>query len=181
MSPLTCAPSRSKCRSGGRGSCPKFSDPIGSIGLRGGGEGGSTGTTTKKTMTTPSPPGGRGAGEATGVSLKSPSSSQSRTRSSASSTRSKRLDPDLVFTRDGDSFLLPYLVARAAVNGVADRLSIDRDGSVLELPAEEGHVLLQLRQDPVQALSDEAPREGPPRRVELLRLQGERASTASTR
>ena len=50
----------------------------------------------------------------------------------------KKLDPDLVFTSDGDSFVLPYLAARAAANGISDRLSIDRDGSVLEAPAKKG-------------------------------------------
>ncbi len=49
-----------------------------------------------------------------------------------------RLDPDLVFTSDGDSFVLPYLVARAAANGVADRLRIDRDGNALEAPQRKG-------------------------------------------
>jgi DNA polymerase I len=50
----------------------------------------------------------------------------------------RRLDPDLVFTSDGDAFVLPYLVSRAAANGIADRLRIDRDGSVLEAPAKKG-------------------------------------------
>jgi DNA polymerase elongation subunit (family B) len=46
----------------------------------------------------------------------------------------RRLDPDLIFTSDGDSFVLPYLVARAAANGIADRLRMDRDGRALEAP-----------------------------------------------
>ena len=50
----------------------------------------------------------------------------------------KRLDPDFIFTDDGDAFVLPYLVTRAGAIGVADRLSIDRDGSVLSLPAKKG-------------------------------------------
>src|SRR6267143_5207101 len=50
----------------------------------------------------------------------------------------RRLDPDLVFTNDGDAFVLPYLVGRAAANGVADRLKMDRDGNVLEVPAKKG-------------------------------------------
>jgi DNA polymerase-2 len=49
-----------------------------------------------------------------------------------------KLDPDLVFTRDGDAFVLPYLVARAVANGIAEKLVIDRDGSVLEAPAKKG-------------------------------------------
>jgi DNA polymerase, archaea type len=50
----------------------------------------------------------------------------------------RKLDPDLVFTSDGDSFVLPYLAARAAANGIPDRLRIDRDESVLEAPAKKG-------------------------------------------
>ena len=43
-----------------------------------------------------------------------------------------------MFTSDGDSFVLPYLASRAAANGVAQRLVIDRDGTVLEAPAKKG-------------------------------------------
>lgn len=50
----------------------------------------------------------------------------------------RRLDPDLIFTSDGDAFVLPYLVARAAANGISERLKIDRDGGVLEAPAKKG-------------------------------------------
>ncbi|HVC26784.1 MAG TPA: DNA polymerase domain-containing protein [Nitrososphaerales archaeon] len=50
----------------------------------------------------------------------------------------RKLDPDLVFTSDGDAFVLPYLAARAAANGIAEKLRIDRDGSVLEAPAKKG-------------------------------------------
>ena len=50
----------------------------------------------------------------------------------------RRLDPDLIFTNDGDAFVLPYLVGRAATNGIADRLRIDRDGIVLKAPAKKG-------------------------------------------
>lgn len=49
-----------------------------------------------------------------------------------------KADPDLVFTSDGDAFVLPYLVSRAAANGIAERLIIDRDGTVLEAPAKKG-------------------------------------------
>ena len=86
----------------------------------------------------------------------------------------KRLDPDIIFTDDGDAFVLPYLVSRAQINGVADRLKIDRDGKRPGTAGKEGVVVLQLRQDLVQAIRDEAPRKGPPRHDELLRLQGER-------
>jgi len=50
----------------------------------------------------------------------------------------KRADPDFILSRDGDTFLLPYLVKRAEANGVADRLTLDRDGTVLRLPSKEG-------------------------------------------
>jgi len=48
------------------------------------------------------------------------------------------VDPDFILTTDGDTFLLPYLIARAEANGVADRLTLDRDGTVLKLPSKEG-------------------------------------------
>ncbi|MDV3294143.1 MAG: hypothetical protein LYZ70_07715, partial [Nitrososphaerales archaeon] len=48
------------------------------------------------------------------------------------------LDPDFVTTRDGDTFLFPYLIKRAEVNGVSEQLSLDRDGTVLRLPTKKG-------------------------------------------
>jgi len=50
----------------------------------------------------------------------------------------KAADPDFILTTDGDTFLLPYLVERAEANGVADRLTLGRDGTTLRLPAREG-------------------------------------------
>ena len=50
----------------------------------------------------------------------------------------KKLDPDLLTTRDGDTFLLPYLVRRAQVSGVSEQFSLDRDGTVLGLPTKKG-------------------------------------------
>ncbi|MHB8674809.1 MAG: DNA polymerase domain-containing protein, partial [Candidatus Limnocylindrales bacterium] len=50
----------------------------------------------------------------------------------------RRLDPDLIFTSDGDAFVLPYLVSRAAANGISERLVIDREGGALEAPAKKG-------------------------------------------
>jgi DNA polymerase elongation subunit (family B) len=50
----------------------------------------------------------------------------------------KAADPDFILTRDGDTFLFPYLVRRAQANDVAESLSLDRDGTVLKLPAREG-------------------------------------------
>jgi DNA polymerase elongation subunit (family B) len=39
----------------------------------------------------------------------------------------KNLDPDVILTRGGDSYLFPYLVRRASVNGVLDMLVLSRD------------------------------------------------------
>jgi DNA polymerase-2 len=50
----------------------------------------------------------------------------------------KVADPDFVITRDGDTFLLPYLVKRAEANGVADRFTLDRDGTLLKIPEKGG-------------------------------------------
>ncbi len=50
----------------------------------------------------------------------------------------KRADPDFVVTKDGDTFLLPYLVKRAEACRVADRLTLDRDGTVLRVPEKKG-------------------------------------------
>jgi DNA polymerase elongation subunit (family B) len=50
----------------------------------------------------------------------------------------KEADPDFVVTADGDTFLFPYLVRRAEASGVADRLTLDRDGEVLRLPSKGG-------------------------------------------
>jgi len=49
------------------------------------------------------------------------------------------LDPDLIFTDGGDSFLFPYLVKRAQANGIGERLCLGREeGSPLELPSRPG-------------------------------------------
>jgi intein/homing endonuclease len=50
----------------------------------------------------------------------------------------RRADPDIIFTNDGDAFVLPYLAKRASVNGIAEKFSIDREGKVLEAPAKKG-------------------------------------------
>ena len=39
----------------------------------------------------------------------------------------QKLDPDIIVTRGGDSHLFPYLVRRAVINGVSERLVIGRD------------------------------------------------------
>ncbi|MDV3277100.1 MAG: hypothetical protein LYZ69_01365 [Nitrososphaerales archaeon] len=50
----------------------------------------------------------------------------------------KEADPDFVLTTDGDTFLFPYLTKRAEASGVAGRLALDRDGTLLTLPARKG-------------------------------------------
>ena len=50
----------------------------------------------------------------------------------------READPDFVLSTDGDTFLFPYLIRRAEAGGVADRLTLDRDGTVLRLPAKGG-------------------------------------------
>jgi len=50
----------------------------------------------------------------------------------------KRLDPDLIFTQEGDAFVLPYLIERARASGVGEGLTLDRDGTVMRAPAKKG-------------------------------------------
>ncbi|MDA4117317.1 MAG: hypothetical protein OK455_03125 [Thaumarchaeota archaeon] len=50
----------------------------------------------------------------------------------------RRLDPDLVFTDGGDSFVLPYLAKRAQSSGMGDQFSLDRESARLELPSRPG-------------------------------------------
>jgi DNA polymerase elongation subunit (family B) len=50
----------------------------------------------------------------------------------------KSADPDFVITKDGDTFLLPYLVKRAEANSITDRLTLDRDGTPLKIPEKKG-------------------------------------------
>ena len=49
-----------------------------------------------------------------------------------------KADPDFVLTNDGDTFLFPYLIKRAQANGIADRLTLDRDGVVIKPPSKAG-------------------------------------------
>ena len=48
----------------------------------------------------------------------------------------READPDLVLTRDGDTFLLPYLIKRAETNRIP--LVLDRDGTIMRLPSKAG-------------------------------------------
>jgi len=52
--------------------------------------------------------------------------------------RVREADPDILLTRDGDTFLFPYLIARAAERGVADMLALGRDGDILRPPDRPG-------------------------------------------
>ncbi len=47
-------------------------------------------------------------------------------------------DPDVVFTRGGDSFLFPYLVRRALVNGVSNKLVLGREDIPLRAKRRQG-------------------------------------------
>ena len=47
-------------------------------------------------------------------------------------------DPDFLLTNDGDTFLFPYLIGRARANGLGSRLVLDRDRTVMRLPAKGG-------------------------------------------
>jgi DNA polymerase-2 len=48
----------------------------------------------------------------------------------------KRLDPDIIFTEDGDAFVFPYLLHRAGENRVS--LSLGREREAVKKPAKEG-------------------------------------------
>ncbi len=50
----------------------------------------------------------------------------------------KEVDPDILFTDGGDSFLFPYLAGRARELGAYDELVLGRDGGKLELPSRAG-------------------------------------------
>ena len=50
----------------------------------------------------------------------------------------READPDFILTKDGDTFLFPYLIKRAEANGVADELRLDREGTALRLPSKDG-------------------------------------------
>ena len=50
----------------------------------------------------------------------------------------READPDFILTTDGDTFLFPYLIKRAEASGVAGRLTLGRDGTLMALPARKG-------------------------------------------
>ena len=39
----------------------------------------------------------------------------------------KKLDPDIILTQSGDSYLFPYLIHRSTENGVIDEFILSRD------------------------------------------------------
>ncbi|MFL6363435.1 MAG: DNA polymerase domain-containing protein, partial [Nitrososphaeraceae archaeon] len=49
------------------------------------------------------------------------------------------IDPDFIFTEDGDSYTFPYLIYRAEQDGVEEELSLSREPDIpLKKPAREG-------------------------------------------
>ena len=50
----------------------------------------------------------------------------------------REVDPDIVFTRGGDSFLFPYLAYRAFVNGVLDKFVLSREDVPLKAKRSRG-------------------------------------------
>jgi len=51
----------------------------------------------------------------------------------------KKIDPDIVITEGGDSFIFPYLARRAHKNGMLNRLVLGRDPSPLRVYEVQGH------------------------------------------
>jgi DNA polymerase elongation subunit (family B) len=51
----------------------------------------------------------------------------------------RELDPDIIVTGSGDSYLFPYLMQRAAVNEVADEFILSRDPKPFSQKATAGH------------------------------------------
>jgi DNA polymerase elongation subunit (family B) len=50
-----------------------------------------------------------------------------------------QIDPDLVLTDGGDSFIFPYLSSRAQYHGILNRLILDREGVPLRVYETQGH------------------------------------------
>ncbi len=51
----------------------------------------------------------------------------------------QHIDPDIVLTDGGDSFIFPYLARRAQQNGILSRLILDREGNPLTVYETQGH------------------------------------------
>ncbi len=56
----------------------------------------------------------------------------------------ERLDPDLVLTQGGDSFLFTYLAQRANVNGVLGKLLLSRDPMQLAVHSKQGRTFFRM-------------------------------------
>jgi DNA polymerase-2 len=52
----------------------------------------------------------------------------------------KRLDPDVLLTADGDSFIFPLLFNRARANGIENKLVLDREGRAIQMSKSSGKV-----------------------------------------
>jgi DNA polymerase I len=50
----------------------------------------------------------------------------------------RQIDPDIVLTNGGDSFLFPYLARRAAYHDILDQLILDREGTSLRVQELQG-------------------------------------------
>jgi DNA polymerase elongation subunit (family B) len=51
----------------------------------------------------------------------------------------REMDPDIVLTEDGDSFIFPYLARRALHNSIEHDLILDREGAPLRIYETQGH------------------------------------------
>ncbi|HZY94579.1 MAG TPA: DNA polymerase domain-containing protein [Candidatus Bathyarchaeia archaeon] len=51
----------------------------------------------------------------------------------------REIDPDIVLTKGGDSFIFPYLARRALAHGILDRLILGREASPLQVYEVQGH------------------------------------------
>jgi DNA polymerase elongation subunit (family B) len=51
---------------------------------------------------------------------------------------SRRIDPDIILTDGGDSFIFPYLARRAEQHGILDKLILDREGTPLRVYETQG-------------------------------------------
>jgi DNA polymerase elongation subunit (family B) len=51
----------------------------------------------------------------------------------------QELNPDLVMTHDGDSFIFPYIARRAEHHGILEKIVLGREGSPLRVYETQGH------------------------------------------
>lgn len=50
----------------------------------------------------------------------------------------KELDPDLIFTRGGDAWAVPYLAKRAEANGILDEMVLGREPEPMRVSRRRG-------------------------------------------